>query len=87
MPRWPDYLHVLTMTTTVSELLDHLHVIQEHDTTLQKFWLLAHSTYIDYGIIHNSTVEFLTFKGRLYLPKNLVPIILYEYHDTRGHCG
>ena len=54
---------------------------------LQKYWLLAHGTHADYGIAHNPTGEFLTFKGRLYVPKNLVPIILYEYHDAQGHFG
>ena len=63
LSQWPDYLHALTTTTTVPELLDCLCVAQEHDTTLQKYWLLAHSTHADYGIIHNSIGEFLTFKG------------------------
>ena len=87
LSRWPDYLHTITMTMTVPELLDCLCVAQEHDTALQKYWLLARSTHPDYSIIYNSTGEFLIFKGRLYVPKNLVPIILYEYHDTRGHFG
>ena len=82
LSQWPDYLHVLTTTTTVPKLLDHLCVIQEYDTTLQKYWLLARGTHADYTIIHNSIGEFLTFKGRLYIPKNLVPTILYEYYDT-----
>ena len=78
---------VLTTTVTVPELLDHLCVAQGHDTTLQKYWLLAHGTHADYGTIHNSIGEFLTFKGQLYVPKNLVPTILYEYHDAQGHFG
>ena len=40
-----------------------------HDTALQKYWLLACNTHPDYSIIHNSTGEFLTFKGWLYVPK------------------
>ena len=75
------------MTITVPELLDHLCVTQEHNTSLQKYWLLAHSTHADYGIIHNLIGEFLAFKGRLYEPENLVPTILYKYHATRGHFG
>ena len=70
------------MTMTVPELLDCLRITQEHDTMLQKYWLLACSIHADYGIVHNSMGEFLTFKGRLYMPKNLVQTILYEYHDA-----
>ena len=47
LSRWPDNLHALTTTTTVSELLDCLHVAQGHDTTLQKYWLLNHGTHAD----------------------------------------
>ena len=78
---------MLTMTATVPELLDCLHAAQNHDTTLQKYWLLAHGMHADYSTVHNSLGEFLTFKGRLYVPKSLVPTILYEYHDTQGHFG
>ena len=54
---------MLTMTTTILKLLDYLHITQEHDTTLQKYWLLAQGTHIDYSITHNLMGEFLTFKG------------------------
>ena len=63
LSQWPDYLHALTTTMTVPELLDCLCVTQEHDTTFQKYWLLAYGTHADYGIVHNSIGEFLTFKG------------------------
>ena len=43
---------------------------------LQKYWRLTFSTHADYSIIHNLMGEFLTFKGQLYVPKNLVPTIL-----------
>ena len=79
---WPDYLYMLTATTIIPELIDCLCVTQEHETTLQKYWLLAHGTYADYSIVHNSMGKFLTFKGRLYMPSNLVPAILYGYHDA-----
>ena len=72
---------------TVPELLDHLGVAQSHDTTLQKYWPLACSMHADYSTICNSIGELLTFKGGLYVPKNLVPTILYEYHNARGHFG
>ena len=63
LSRWPDYLHVMTMATTVPELLNYLCIAQEYDTRLQKYWLLARGTYADYSIIYNSIGEFLTFKG------------------------
>ena len=75
------------MTATVPELLDCLHIAQDHDTSLQKYWLLAHSTHVDYSTVYNSIGEFYTFKRRLYIPKILVLIIQYEYHDARGHFG
>ena len=78
---------MLTMTATVPELLDHLCVTQDDNTTLQKYCLLAHSMHADYSTMHNSIGEFFTFKGRLYMPKSLVPTILYEYHDARGYFG
>ena len=87
LSQWPDYLHVITTTMPVPELLDHLCVTQENDTALRKYWLLACSTHPDYSVVHNSAREFLTFMGQLYVPKKLVPIILYEYHDARGHFG
>ena len=50
------------MTKTVPELLDYLHVAQEHDIMLQKYRLLASGTHTDYNVIYNSIGEFLTFK-------------------------
>ena len=75
------------MTATVPELLDHLCVAQDHNTALQENWLLARGAHADYSTVHNSLGEFLTFKRRLYVPKSLVPTILYEYHDAQGHFG
>ena len=54
---------------------------------IEKYWLLACGTHADYSIVYNSIGEFLTFKGQLYIPKNLVSIILYKHHDARGHFG
>ena len=71
------------MTTTVPGLLDCLYVANKHKTMLQKYWLLACSIHADYSIVHNSIGEFLKYKGQLYIPKSLVPTILFEYHDTR----
>ena len=59
---WPDFLHVITMTTIVPELLDCLCVTQEHETPLQKYWLLARSIHPDYSIIHNSIENSLSLK-------------------------
>ena len=87
LSQWPDYLHILTMITTVPELLDFLYITQEHDTMLRKYLLLACDIHADYSIIHNSIGKSLTFRGCLYIPKSLVPTILFEYHDAQGHFG
>ena len=75
------------MTAILPELLDRIYVAQDHNTALQKYWLLAHGMHADYSTVHNSIGEFLTFKGRLYVPKSLVLTILYEYQYTRGYFG
>ena len=77
----------MTITMTVPELLDCLHVTWEQDIVLKKYWLLAYSTHPDYSIIYNLTEEFFPFKGQLYIPNILLPIILYKYHDVQGHFG
>ena len=61
---------MMTTTTTVPELLDRLCVTQEHNTALQKYWLLARSTHPDYSIIHNSTGEFLLLRDDYIYQKN-----------------
>ena len=53
-----DYLHALTMTTIVPELLGYLHLTREHNTMLRKYWLLAHSIHADYNILQNSIDNF-----------------------------
>ena len=78
---------MLNTTATVLELVDCLHVAQDHSTAPQKYWLLARGMHVDYSTVHNLIGEFLTFKGRLYMPKSLVLTILYEYHDARGPFG
>ena len=45
-----DYLYILTRLAVVPELLDCLHVAQEHNTTLGIYWQLACSTLVDYNI-------------------------------------
>ena len=78
---------MLTTATIVPELLDRLHIAQDHYTTLQKYWLPAHSTHADHSTVHNSIGKVLSIKGYLYIPKSLVPTIPFEYHDVRGHFG
>ena len=63
LSQWSDYLHALTTTMMVPELLDHLHVTQEYETTLGKYWLLVCSIHADYNIVHNLIGKFFTFKG------------------------
>ena len=46
---------------------------------------LAHSTHGDYNIVNNFKDKFIAFKGWLYIPKRLVPTMLYEYHNAQGY--
>ena len=54
---------------------------------LGKYWLLDYSIHVDYNIVQNSIDEFLTFKERLYISKNLVQTILYKYYSIYSHFG
>ena len=87
MSQCPDYLHALTLSMMVPELLDCLCITQEHDTMIGKYWLLACSIHADHNMVYNFIGEFLTFKGQLYVPKNLVLTIFHEYHDARRDFG
>ena len=51
------------------------------------YWKLACNTRAHYNMEYNLLGEFFTFKVQLYVPKNLVSIILYEYKDSIGHFG
>ena len=42
------------MTAILPELLDRIYVAQDHNTALQKYWLLAHGMHADYSTVHNS---------------------------------
>ena len=35
----------------------------------------------------NDLSDFLTYKGKFYVPQSLTKTILREYHDTCGYCG
>ena len=54
---------------------------------LGRYCLLVSGTHVDYNIVHNLLGEFLLFMGQLYVPQNLVAIILNEYHDACGYFG
>ena len=54
---------------------------------LGRYWHLACSQHADYLVLENSLGQFLAHKGCLFVPKALVPIVLHEFHDVRGHFG
>ena len=54
---------------------------------LGRYWYLARSQCADYLVLENSLGQFLAYKGRLFAPKALVPMVLHEFHDAHGHFG
>ena len=45
------------------------------------------SQHADYNVLINDLGDFLTYKGKLYIPWNLTKIILQEYYNTHSHFG
>ena len=56
------------------------------DPTLGRYWHLARSQRAD-SELENRLGQFLAHKGHLFIPKALVPMVLHEFHDARGHFG
>ena len=54
---------------------------------LGRYWHLAHSQHANYSVLESSLGQFLAHKGRLFVPKALVPTVLHEFHDACGHFG
>ena len=54
---------------------------------LERYLRLAHSQHADYSVLENSLGQFLAYKGRLFVPKASVPMVLHEFHDVHGHFG
>ena len=54
---------------------------------LGRYWRLARSQRADFSVLENSLGQFLAHKGRLFVPMTLVPTVLHEFHDARGHFG
>ena len=54
---------------------------------LGRYWRLARSQRADFSVLENTLGQFLAHKGRLFVPKTLVPTVLHEFHDVRGHFG
>ena len=54
---------------------------------LGRYWRLARSQRADFSVLENSLGQFLAHKGRLFVPTTLVPTVLHEFHDARGHFG
>ena len=77
----------MTMDTATSDFLDQIRLEQEHDSSLGRYWRHAHGQHADYNVLTNDLGDFLTYKGKLYVPRSLTKTILREYHDARGHFG
>ena len=54
---------------------------------LGRYWRLARSQRADFSVLENSLGQFLAHKGCLFVPTTLVPMVLHEFHDARGHFG
>ena len=54
---------------------------------LGRYWCLASSQRANYSVLENRLGQFVAHKGRLFVPKALVPMVLHEFHDARGHFG
>ena len=52
---------------------------------LGRYWRLARSQRADFSVLENSLGQVLAHKGRLLVPTTLVPTVLHEFHDARGH--
>ena len=52
---------------------------------LGRYWQLALSQRADYSVLEYGLGQFLAHKGRLFVPKALVPTVLQEFHDAHGH--
>ena len=52
---------------------------------LGRYWHLVCSQCANYAVLENSLGQFLAHKGRLFVPKTLVPMVMHEFHDARGH--
>ena len=58
------------------------------DISLAPQWILARSSHADWAVWRNREQdEFLMYKGKLVVPSSLVPTILAEYYDAKGHFG
>ena len=54
---------------------------------LGRYWCSARSQCADYSVLENSLGHFLAYKGCLFVPKALVPMVIHEFHDDHGHSG
>ena len=54
---------------------------------LGRYWRLACSQRANFSVLENSLGQFLAHRGCLFVPKTLVPTVLHEFHDARGHFG
>ena len=54
---------------------------------LGRYCRLACSQHANFLVLENTLGQFLAHKGCLFVPKTLVPTVLQELHDARGHFG
>ena len=54
---------------------------------LGRYWCLACSQRANYSVLKHNLGQFLAHKGRLFVPKALVPMVLHEILDAYGHFG
>ena len=59
----PNYLHALTISDAMPELLDSLCIAQEHETIFGRCWQLAKGINPDNNVVKNLLGELLTPKG------------------------
>ena len=85
--QYPDFLTSMTMNSATSNFLDQIQLKQEHDSSLGRYWHHAHDQHANYNVLKNDLGDFLTYKGKLYVPQSLTKMILREYHDVHGHFG
>ena len=87
----PSVLHnvlaTLTNATLFPSFLALLRDAQVSDPMLGRYWRLARSQRANFSVLENSLGQFLAHKGRLFVPTTLVPTVLHEFHDARGHFG
>ena len=85
--QYPDFLASLTMDAAMSNFLDQIQLKQEHDSQLGSFWHHALGQHAVHKVLTNDFGDFLTYKGKLYIPQSFTKTMLQKYHNICGHFG